>query len=91
MPQPKRSTGTFTQVGPSGASRQAQSLVRPVDGSHQAHPSPARSLMDDLSERWIEPSETDEKKWSPRATLALSVGASVGLWGLIGLAVRALL
>jgi len=92
MARPRRSQETFTEVDVSSPLRKPQAPVRPADRADAAHPSPARSLMDDLSERWLEPEEGDgEKKWSPRATIALSLGASAGLWVLIALAIKAII
>jgi len=52
--------------------------------------SPARALQERLAEEW-RPVETndDGRRWSPRATLALSGGISLLLWGAIGLAIAA--
>src|SRR5579864_8059102 len=52
--------------------------------------SPARTLQAHLDEAWRVPSYGAARRWSPRATLALSGGISLLLWGGIALAIVAL-
>jgi hypothetical protein len=46
--------------------------------------SPARQLQDQLAAAWVMGAEPDVARWSPRRAAAFAVGASLGLWGLIG-------
>ena len=55
-----------------------------VDPKAAAQGSPARELQDQLAAAWTVGGEPQVERWSPRRAAAFAVGASFGLWGLIG-------
>lgn len=75
------------QASPAGP--MARSLdVAAADAAHT--PSPALALQSRLEGAYAPAADVDER-WSARRSIAFAVGASVLLWALIGLSVRALL
>ncbi len=55
-----------------------------VDLEAAPHGSPARDLQGQLAAAWVGGVEPEVERWSPRRAAAFAVGASFGLWGLIG-------
>jgi hypothetical protein len=70
-----------------GHARASQAPARPrprLDPAAEPHGSPARELQGQLAVAWSAGLEPEVERWSPRRATAFAVGASLGLWGLIG-------
>jgi len=81
--QRKADSGGETTVAGSGPDiRQAAATRQPAGGA-------ARAVQDRLAED-LPLAFEDHRRWSPRATLALSGGVSLLLWAAIGLALSSL-
>ena len=78
QPRPK-------SVGPQHAPARPSRPARPnylseASGAEPGAASPALELQSQLDSAFTEPSEDAGRRWSPRAMILLSGGASVALW-----------
>jgi hypothetical protein len=78
------------RVGPEADAQTVAGRLSPVAQAQVGDAptdSPARTLQERLAEDYRSVTDLDDgRRWSPRATLALSGGISLALWAGIGLA-----
>lgn len=92
MPQSRRKHRLV--AGELRAARARRQFPRVADAPDETQtPSPALVLQERLSDAWSAPplAEATERRWSPRATLILGGGISLGLWAAIAAAIAAVL
>jgi len=68
----------------------ASPLLRPSNPADATVESPARRRQELVEAVWGAPAAPEGRRWSPRATLAVSGGIALALWGVIGLAIYAI-